>query len=55
VDRLILTHVSARYADNSGPLQEEAEGAFEQAMVAHDGMTLELGYRSDPQGEPDAG
>jgi len=55
VDRLILTHVSARYADNSGPLQEEAERAFKQAMVAHDGMTLELGYRSDPQGESDAG
>ena len=47
VSRLILTHISARYAENPGPLVAEARQHFQGAKVAHDGMTLELGYRAD--------
>lgn len=48
VGRLFLTHVSARYSDDPGPLAEEARGIFPQARVAQDGMCIELGYRKDP-------
>lgn len=47
VVRLILTHISARYAENAGPLVAEARQQFAPTVVAHDGMTVELGYRSD--------
>jgi len=47
VQRLILTHVSARYADNPAPLLEEAVPRFGLTSVAHDGMSLELAYRSE--------
>jgi ribonuclease Z len=46
VERLILTHVSARYADNPGPLLAEARPVFSRTTVAHDGLSLELAYRS---------
>ena len=52
VERLILTHISARYADNPTPLLAEAQPVFPQTAVAYDGMSLELGYRSD-EGEED--
>jgi ribonuclease Z len=48
VQRLLLTHVSARYSEDPGPLIEEGKGAFTQTGVAHDGMTIEIGYRQDP-------
>jgi ribonuclease Z len=44
VERLILTHVSARYSANPAPLEQEAARAFPGARVAHDGLTLEIGY-----------
>lgn len=44
VRRLILTHLSARYADNPVPLLNEAKTIFPQTTVAQDGMSLELGY-----------
>lgn len=47
VARLVLTHISARYADNPSPLMVEAREHFPSAVVAHDGMTMELGYRPD--------
>ena len=47
VDRLVLTHVSARYADNPAPLLAEAKPLFPSTTVAHDGLTLELGYRAE--------
>jgi ribonuclease Z len=49
VNRLLLTHVSARYADNPAPLLEEATPRFGATAVAHDGMSLELAYRSEPK------
>jgi ribonuclease Z len=51
--RLILTHVSARYSDNPAPLLEEARAFFPETQVAHDGLSIELGYRpDDPEEDP---
>lgn len=55
VDRLILTHVSARYADNPTPLLAEARPVFAETAVAYDGMSFELGYKSEAEGAPRAG
>jgi ribonuclease Z len=51
VGRLVLTHVSARYADNPSPLLEEAVEIFQETAVAHDGLTIELGYRAGADSE----
>jgi ribonuclease Z len=55
VDRLVLTHVSARYADNPAPLLGEAQPVFPSTAVAHDGMSLELAYRSETEGAASVG
>jgi len=57
VERLILSHISARYSEDPGPLTQEARSVFPHTSVAYDGMTLELGYRKDqdaPGGDLDA-
>lgn len=45
--RLVLTHISARYADNPAVLEQEAGRIFAGAKVAYDGMTLEIPYSDD--------
>lgn len=52
---LVLTHVSARYAENPSPLLEEARAVFPGTRVAHDGMSLELGYVQEAPEEVDHG
>jgi ribonuclease Z len=49
VARLILTHISARHSENPAPLADEARAVFPETVVAHDGLTLELGYRADEE------
>jgi ribonuclease Z len=55
VHRLILTHISARYANDPAPLLEEAKRVFPSSTVAHDGLSFELGYRADESEVSDVG
>jgi len=45
VERLLLTHISARYADDARVLEREARRIFANTFVAHDGLELEIGFR----------
>ncbi len=47
VERLLLTHLSARYADDPRPLEREAREVFPRATVAYDGLEIEIPYRDD--------
>jgi ribonuclease Z len=44
VKRLILTHISSRYTDDSSVLLEEAKEVFENTCVADDLMEFEVLY-----------
>lgn len=48
--RLLLTHVSARYADDPSPLEAEAGEVFPGARVAYDGLSLEIPYADGADG-----
>ena len=50
VDRLYLTHLSARYSDDPRSLEAEAGRAFPRARVARDGMVVEVALK-DGSGE----
>jgi ribonuclease Z len=45
--RLVLTHISARYADAPALLEKEATQVFKSAVVAHDGMIVEVPFSDD--------
>lgn len=44
VERLLLTHLSARYSATPAILEQEAQKVFSGACVAYDGLTIEMGY-----------
>ncbi len=43
--RLVLTHISSRYADDVRALEREARHVFRESVVAYDGMDMEVPYR----------
>lgn len=47
VQRLCLTHISSRYAENPRELEKEAREVFRPAVVAYDGYEVEVPYRQD--------
>ena len=47
VARLCLTHVSARYADDTTPLEQEAREVYPGAVVARDGLVVEIPHNDD--------
>lgn len=43
--RLVLTHLSSRYADDPRGLEREARQAFRETVTAHDGMIIDVPFR----------
>jgi ribonuclease Z len=46
VDRLVLTHVSARYSREAPELLAEAQAVFPATVIARDGMVVDVPFRT---------
>ncbi len=46
VQRLVLTHISSRYSEDSTPLLNEAKEIFDNVTIAEDLMVLEIPHRN---------
>lgn len=51
--RLALTHISPRYGLNAETLEQEARAVFPGAIIARDGLELEIPYSDGGDGESD--
>ncbi|HEX6941216.1 MAG TPA: ribonuclease Z [Longimicrobiales bacterium] len=47
--RLVLTHISSRYAEDPRTLEREARELFPNVVVANDGMEIEVPYQADEE------
>jgi ribonuclease Z len=50
VERLVLTHISARYSREAPELLAEAREVFPATVVARDGMVVEVGFAGEDVG-----
>jgi ribonuclease Z len=48
VKRLALTHISARYSRDARELEREATAVFPRAVVAKDGLEIDIPYNEQP-------
>ena len=55
VQRLVLTHLSARYSVDTRDLDRESRAVFAASSIARDGMQVEVPYRSEKSDEALAG
>jgi len=53
-ERLVLTHISARYSRDFADLEREARDVFPETTVAKDGTEIEVPYRDSGLGTRDA-
>jgi len=54
VKALYLTHLSARYTDDTRVLEAEARAVFPATRIARDGMAVEVDLSSEPANEAGA-
>jgi ribonuclease Z len=47
VRRLVLTHISSRYAADAEPILNDSKQIFENVSVAEDLMEIEVSYRPE--------
>jgi ribonuclease Z len=51
VQRLVLTHLSARYTRDTSDLERDARAVFPNTIIARDGLEVEVDYADAGTGE----